>query len=328
MKNQNPIVVVGSINLDLVAIAEKIPAVGETILGTGFQMNPGGKGANQAVAVAQLGYPVQMIGSLGTDLFGTELRRHLEDKEVGTSGIHVCEGSSGVALILVSSKGENSIVVAPGANSAVTPELVEGNLSLLRDARAVLAQLEIPIETVAYLAKFCARENIPLILDPAPAAALPDELLRAVHWFTPNETEAAFFAPQYAEQLLAGNAAEAAKHLLARGCQAVAIKMGSRGVYLASESGLAEFVPAFKVDAVDSTGAGDAFNGAFAVGLALGMKPVSSAVFASAVAGISVTRRGAQAAMPTMTELEDFLKKHADDLRVKQLLEEIATTVK
>lgn len=311
MNSRKPIVVVGSINLDLVAVAEKIPAVGETVIGTDFQMHPGGKGANQAVAAAQLGHPVHMIGCLGSDLFGTDLRRHLQDKGVDTSGIATQQGSSGVALIVVSARGENSIVVAPGANSAVTPELVQKNLALLRGAGAVLAQLEIPIETVEYLAKVCAREHIPLLLDPAPATTLPDVVLREVAWFTPNESEAAFFAPEGASHLQEGHPEETAKHLLAMGCRAVAIKMGSKGVYLASQSGLSEFVPAYAVKAVDTTAAGDAFNGAFAVGLMLGKTPAASAAFASAAAGISVTRRGAQPSMPTMAEVEAFLAQHA-----------------
>jgi ribokinase len=190
---QKPIVVVGSINIDLVAVTRRIPVVGETVIGSDFQIHPGGKGANQAVAVARLGYPVRLIGRLGSDTFGADLRISLEEAGVDIGGVSTSDGSSGVAVIVVSERGENSIVLAPGANSKITPEDIDANISILRSAGMVLAQLEIRLETVEYLARICARENVPLILDPAPARDLPPGIFKDIAWFTPNQTEAAFY---------------------------------------------------------------------------------------------------------------------------------------
>jgi len=307
MPSKKPIVVVGSINLDLVAMAEKIPAVGETVIGTDFQIHPGGKGANQAVAVARLGYPVRMLGKLGSDTFGTQLRVHLGNAGVDMAGIGESDGPSGVAVILVSHKGENSIVVAPGANAKVMPEDIARNLSIVREAGMVLAQLEIPLETVEYLSDICVSENVPLVLDPAPATKLPKKVLEQVAWFTPNETEAAFYGSENHSRLGSESPAEVADLLLGRGIHGVVLKMGSNGSYLALQTGLRESIPAFSVKAVDTTAAGDAFNGAFAVGLMLGKSARESAVFAAGVAAVSVTRLGAQPSMPTMAEVDSFM---------------------
>jgi ribokinase len=279
-----PIVIVGSINTDLVSSAKRIPSIGETVIGTDFQVHPGGKGANQAVAIARLGYPVQLIGRLGSDGFGSQLRLHLESAGVNIAGVVTSEGTSGVAVIVVSEKGENSIVVTPGANSKVTPQDIENNLDSIRNAGIVLAQLEIPIETVEYLAAVCAREGVPFILDPAPATDLPGAVFKHTAWLTPNQSEAA---------------------------QGVVLKMGERGAFVASREVTGILVPAFEVRAVDTTAAGDAFNGGFATGLMLGKSPKESARFACAVAGLSVTRCGAQPSMPSMTEVEQFLKGRA-----------------
>jgi ribokinase len=310
LPSHKPIVVVGSANLDLVAVAAKIPAIGETVIGTDFQIHPGGKGANQAVAIARLGYPVQFIGRLGSDSFGAQLRMHLERAGVDIAGLVQSEGASGVALIVVSSKGENSIVVAPGANAKVTPDDIEEHLPMIREAGMVLAQLEIPLDTVEYLASVCANEKVPLMLDPAPANQLPAGVFRHVEWFTPNESEAAFYTAQGNGHAGSPAPAELAKALLARGCHGVVLKLGSRGAYLASQEAHEGSVPAFAVKAIDTTAAGDAFNGAFAVGLMLGKPPQASASFAAAVAAVSVTRVGAQPSMPTMAEVESFMSHH------------------
>jgi ribokinase len=288
------IVVVGSINVDLVALAPKIPAVGETVAGTDFRTHPGGKGANQAVAVARLGHPVQMIGKVGTDAFGAESRKHLEAAGVGVFGVGTHDGPTGIASIVVSSRGDNSIVVVPGANAAVDPAYLDEHVALVRGAALVLTQLEIPRETIEHLAAMCARENVPLVLDPAPAMELPASVLRAAEWFTPNETEAAFYVGAHDPH-------ETARALVDMGCRGVVLKMGARGVYVASARAQ-ELVPALSAEAVDTTAAGDAFNGAFAVGLVSGMSPKESATFACAAAAISVTRRGAQPSMPTLEE--------------------------
>ena len=186
---QKPIVVVGSINLDLVVGADRIPQVGETIIGHSFNTFHGGKGANQAVAAAKLGYPVSMVGNVGNDAFGAQLRKGLDDAGVDTTRVNTVEGPSGVALITTGRRGENNIVLVPGANAHLTPKLLEKATTLLERAGFLLAQLEIPLETVEYLAEFAERRNIPLVLDPAPARELSRRLLSRVTWITPNETE-------------------------------------------------------------------------------------------------------------------------------------------
>jgi ribokinase len=307
VSNRKPIVVVGSINADLVATVEHIPLAGETINGTSFQIHPGGKGANQAVAVARLGYPVKMIGRLGTDVYGEQLRSHLRTAGVDTACIATTEGSSGIALILVSKAGENCIVVTPGANAQVSPNDIQANIATIREAGMVLAQLEIPVESVSCLAELCTQEGIPLVLDPAPAISLPRELLPHLTWFTPNETEAAFFTQEFAphaQQLGSSQTAQALRHA---GVQGVVLKLGSRGAFVATDQ-LDELVPSFPVKAVDTTAAGDAFNGAFATALMMGMATAESARFAAAAAAISVTRAGAQPSMPNLAEVEDFLR--------------------
>ena len=311
MPIKKPIVVVGSINMDLVAMAERIPAIGETVIGTDFQIHPGGKGANQAVAVARLGYPVHMIGKLGSDAFAAQLRSHLESAGVNLAGIGECAGPSGVAVILVSSKGQNSIVVAPGANAKVSPKDIIDNLNLIREAGMVLTQLEIPLDTVEYLSSVCARENVPLVLDPAPASKLSQKVLEQVEWFTPNESEAAFYGAENGTHSGSATPVDVAEMLLSMGCKGVVLKMGSNGSYLASQKGLRESIPAFEVKAVDTTAAGDAFNGAFAVGLMLGKSSRESAVFAAGVASVSVTRAGAQPSMPTMAEAVAFMNSYS-----------------
>jgi ribokinase len=310
LTSQKPIVVVGSINTDLVAVTKRIPVVGETVIGSDFQIHPGGKGANQAVAVARLGYPVRLIGRLGNDTFGAELRTQLEKAGVEISGVSTSDGVSGVAVIVVSERGENSIVLTPGANFKVTPEDIDANISILRSAGMVLAQLEIPLETVEYLARVCARENVPLILDPAPARDLPAEIFKDIAWFTPNQTEATFYLGNYAESS-PPSPAETAQMFLSNGCRGVVLKMGAYGTYLASQDGIGSLVPAFSVNAIDTTAAGDAFNGGFATALMLGKSPLDSASFAAAVAAISVTRTGAQPSMPSMAEVEEFLENES-----------------
>lgn len=302
-----PVAVVGSINVDLVANTERIPVEGETVLGSGFQIHAGGKGANQAVAVARLGYPVRMIGRLGDDAFGAQLRRQLEHAGVDVAAVATTPGSSGVATIIVAAHGENCIVINPGANALLTPDDLDANLPIIRSSGIVLAQLEIPVETVEHLTKICARERIPLILDPAPAKELPASLLQAVTWFTPNEVEAAFFTGERNGASNVRDPARAAKALISRGIPGVVLKLGARGAFIASTGSLEEHLKPIPVQAVDTTAAGDAFNGAFAVGLLLGKDPGASARFATAAAALSVTRAGAQPSMPTMAEVDQLL---------------------
>lgn len=303
---RKPIAVVGSINIDLVTNTERIPVEGETILGSNFQTHAGGKGANQAVAVSRLGYPVCMIGRLGDDAFGAQLRGHLEQSGVDVAGVATSPGTSGVATIIVAKNGENCIVITPGANALLSPADLDANIEIIRSAGIVLTQLETPIETVEYLAKICVRERVPLILDPAPAKQLPSTLLQSVTWFTPNEVEAVFFTNANGRADVR-DPQVAAKTLLDMGIPGVVLKLGSRGAFLASSDSTQARLDAFAVQAVDTTAAGDAFNGAFAVSLLLGNDPVASARFATAAAALSVTRAGAQTSMPTMAEVNHLL---------------------
>ncbi|HTC48571.1 MAG TPA: ribokinase [Candidatus Aquilonibacter sp.] len=307
---QKPIVVVGSINLDLVAGADRIPAVGETIIGNSFNTFYGGKGANQAVAVAKLGYPVAMVGNVGSDSFGTQLRNGLKDSGVDTAHVNTVEGASGVALITTGLRGENNIVVVPGANGKLTPQLLEKAVTILERAGFLLAQLEVPLETVEYLAQFAERHNIPFMLDPAPARELSEKLLHRVSWLTPNETETQLLIKDGLEHDDQDDDAMA-ERLLDCGVKNVLLKLGSRGCLIAQGTLAKERVSAFSVNAVDTTAAGDAFNAGFAVGLMRCFTVARSATFASAVAAISVTRRGAQSSMPTGDEVDRFLETHS-----------------
>ena len=304
---RKPIVVVGSINTDLVANTDHIPLGGETVTGDLFQVFPGGKGANQAVAVARLGYPVHLIGRLGDDAFGEQMRSHLTSAGVDISRVATSSGSSGVAVIVVARNGENSIVVVPGANADVSCEDIDRNIEIIRAAGIVLTQLELPLETVLYLAEVCEREGIPLMLDPAPARSLPLELLRKLAWITPNETEAAILIGASLDEAEDLDPQMITDQLLTGGSHGVVLKRSSRGGYLSSE-GVAVPFASFAVNPVDTTAAGDCFNGAFATGLMMKMTPIQSARFASAAAAISVTRRGAQPSMPSLEEVHQMME--------------------
>src|SRR5437879_6169205 len=271
------IVVVGSINLDLVGATQRIPIAGETVAGLSFQTFPGGKGANQAVAAARLGGSVSMLGKLGTDAFSAHLRDSLAESRVNTDGIEVVHGSSGVALIATDPKGENAITVVAGANAHLSPADLDANIGLIRSAGILLTQLEIPLTTVEYLAAIAAQERIPLVLDPAPARFLPPSLLKSVEWVTPNETETCILLGRGPQELSEKLAEDAANALLDCGCRNVILKLGDRGCYVALSDGTRELLPAYAVEAVDTTAAGDAFNGAFAVALMNGLEPLESA---------------------------------------------------
>jgi ribokinase len=309
---RKPIVVVGSINMDLVARTPRIPLAGQTLIGSGFTTTPGGKGANQAVAAARLGYPVEMVGMVGggapgeadQDVFGQALLENLAAAGVGIAAVERVVGPSGVAPILLGDNGENSIVVIPGANGKVDDAAVDRQAALICSAGMVLCQLELPLATVSRVLALCAEAGVPVMLDPAPAAPLPDRIWNQVAWFTPNETEASFYLGKKLEP------EEAAKLLLQRGLRGVVLKRGGEGAYVALAGGKAEWVRPFCVKAIDTVGAGDCFNGAFAVALLEGRDPWTAARFASAAAAISVTRRGAQASMPSRAETDDFLVQH------------------
>jgi ribokinase len=316
---KRPIVVVGSINTDLVVRVERIPVSGETIPGTDFETHPGGKGANQAAAVARLGYPVHMIGRVGSDAYGALLRGQLHSAGVDIASIAVSEGSSGVAIIAVAETGENSIIVTPGANALLSPGDLDANLELLRSASIVLTQLEIPLATVRHLAQICDRESVPLVLDPAPVCRLPVELLRATTWITPNQVEAQQITNSSDLAASEEELWQVAESIIKLGPRNVLLKMGERGAYLAAHDGLRARIPAHPVRAADTTGAGDAFNGAFAVALARGVCARQAVQFATAAAAISVMRRGALPSMPTQTEVEDFVAEQRREGRVLEI---------
>ncbi|MFP5226428.1 MAG: ribokinase [Acidobacteriota bacterium] len=304
------IVVVGSLNMDLVARVPRIPVPGETIIGADFETWCGGKGANQAVAAARFGAAVRMIGKLGSDAFAGQLRDELRKAGVDMSLVDSVPGPSGTALIESSADGENSIVVIPGANARLLPKDLDRYHEPIAGAAMILAQLEIPRETTEHLAKLAASAGVPLMLDPAPAYSLSGDLLSAVTWLTPNETETRLLLGVNPESDTSLAVADSAARLLDMGARNVILKLGARGVYLAGQDVNPVAVEGCPVDAVDTTGAGDAFNGAFAYAVVhAGMDPAEAASFACGAAALSTTRRGAQASMPTLEECEAFLQR-------------------
>jgi len=303
------ILVVGSINLDLVSTVDRIPTPGETLLGTSFATIPGGKGGNQAVAAARLGAAVHMIGRVGSDSFGELLRNALIVEKVDTSAVATVEGPSGVAAITVAADGNNSIVVTPAANATLRPADIAAARAEIRKAAIVLAQLETPLETVATLAKECSDAKIPFILDPAPAQPLPLDLLRSVTWLTPNESETRTLLGRTTPM----TEAKAAERLLALGARNVILKLGARGAYLAgADVPTPVHVPSPDLRAVDTTAAGDCFNGAFAVALTEGRTPVEAARFACTAAALSITRTGAQTGMPHRADVNKLLQSQSN----------------
>ena len=297
------IVVVGSTNTDMVVKTAYLPKPGETLLGGEFFMNPGGKGANQAVAAAKLGGTVSFITKIGSDVFGDESLANF--KKVGINTEHVLVDAltpSGVALINVDEQAENVIVVAPGANAHLSVQDIDRAAAAIKNADIVLLQLEIPLETVAYTCKLAKQLGKKVVLNPAPATHLPNELLKGLFAITPNETET---------ELLTGikitdetSMTEACKVLLNRGVQNVIITLGPEGAFYLSATEKMH-VPGYKVKAVDTTAAGDTFNGALAVQLAAGFTIPEAINFANKAAALSVTRLGAQASCPTIKEVED-----------------------
>ncbi|RHO73662.1 ribokinase [Parabacteroides sp. AF48-14] len=298
------ILVVGSSNTDMVIKAAHLPRPGETILGGTFFMNPGGKGANQAVAIARLGGPVTFICKTGSDIFGHQSQQLFEEEGINTSYIFSdSEHPSGVALITVDEKAENCIVVASGANANLMPSDLARAEEAIEQADLVLMQLEIPMETVCYVADLAWEKGKKVILNPAPAHPLSAELLRRLYLITPNETEA---------EMISGvkitddsSACEAARVLSGMGVQNVIITLGSKGALIYCD-GKSEIVPAWKVEAVDTTAAGDVFNGALTVALSEGRDLKEAARFACKASAISVTRVGAQSSAPYRNEVDIF----------------------
>ncbi|MFB3896342.1 MAG: ribokinase [bacterium] len=302
---QPKVVVVGSSNTDMVVKTPRIPGKGETILGSDFMMVPGGKGANQAVAAARLGAETTFIARLGKDMFGDISIANFKENKINTKFIRCNEDTpSGVALILVDEQGENVIVVAPGSNGKLMPEDVGRAEALIESASVVLLQLEIPIDTVEYSASVAQAYGVPVILNPAPARKLSPELLADITYLTPNETEASLLSGIKVTDT--ATAEKAGKVLIEQGVGTVIITLGASGALIVTKEE-SELIPAPKVKAVDTTAAGDAFNGGLAYSLALG-KPLSEAVrFANYVGALSITKMGAQPSMPTLQEIEQFI---------------------
>lgn len=306
-----PIVVVGSTNLDLVVAAPRNPHAGETLRGTRFDIFTGGKGANQAVAVARLGHPVGMIGKLGRDVFSAQMLNDLQAAGVNTQGIGTINGHSGVALIVTEDSGQNSIIIVPGANDHLVPEDLEEHRAVIETAAVILTQMEIPLATTEALLDLASSCGVPVILDPTPARHLPAPALHKVTWITPNETEAQLLSHSTCSPTSEAGLRELCDHFMSLGPRNVLLKLGERGAYIATQEGLRAFIPAYFVQAIDTTAAGDAFNGAFAVALARGSAAADAALFATAVAAISVTRRGALPSLPSQPDVERFLAEQA-----------------
>lgn len=297
------IVVVGSSNTDLVVRVPRIPQLGETIIGENLSMVPGGKGANQAVAAARLGAKVTFVGCFGTDAFGHSALQSLRSEGIDTQYADIEEQTpSGVALIAVDARGKNAIVVAPGANMHLYPADVERAEEAIAQADVVLAQLEIPPLSVERAFELARQYGARTILNPAPAQALSERLLALTDIITPNELE----ARQLTNARPSATPEEIAKMLHDLGIPTVVLTLAERGAILLYEDGLKHF-PAMEVQAIDSTAAGDAFAGGFAVALAEGMEPDRVMRFANAVAGLSVMRPGAQPSMPTRDEVNAVL---------------------
>ena len=299
------IVVIGSANTDLIVQTGRIPKPGETVLGGEFRMVSGGKGANQAVAVARLGGDAHFVARVGGDLFGDELMGRYAAEKMDTSYIlRDAETATGVALISVDAKAENCIVVAPGANGRLSKADIDRALPVIGQAGYLLIQLEIPLDVVEYAIETAAGLGVKVILNPAPAALLDESCFKYLYAITPNETECAYLTG--VEVMSEADAIDAADILLAKGVKNVVITCGSHGAVVRSE-GFFERIPACRVEAVDTTAAGDVFNGALAVALAEGASLPDAARFATCAAAVSVTRIGAQSSVPTRGEVDDLI---------------------
>lgn len=296
------ILVVGSLNMDMVANVDHIPVVGETILTNSLTLIPGGKGANQAYAAGRLGADVTMLGAVGSDSYADMLMASLKSAGVAVESILRKEDTStGVAMIAVNAEGDNSIIVISGANAVLTPEDIETKMEILKESDIVILQLEIPLETVLYTAKMAKSFGKMVILDPAPVPKeFPEELYQYVDIIKPNETELSMLTglSSTGDDIVNG-----ARELKNRGVRDVMVTLGDKGVYIDSEECGAYLVPGHKVNAVDTTAAGDTFTAALAIMLAQGKNIKEAAEFANYVSSIVVTRKGAQSSIPTLEEV-------------------------
>lgn len=297
------ICVIGSLNMDLVVNVDNMPKKGQTLIGSDFKEVPGGKGANQAVAMARLGGDVTMIGKVGTDSFGQTLIDALKNDNVNTTYVHKEDGPTGVAMITVDKNAENSIVVAPGANFKVKENDIDKNIDAIKNSDIVVVQLETPLETIKYALKSAKDLDKYTILNPAPAVKLEDSIIKNVDLLTPNETEL---------EILSGvsincedDILKAAQTMIEKGVKELIVTLGSKGsLYINKE--ISMFKKSYKVDAVDTTAAGDSYTGALSVAFSKGENIEVAMDFASRVGALCVTKEGAQSSLPTLEEVEKF----------------------
>jgi len=297
------ILVIGSLNADLVVRAPRFPAPGETISGEDLAIIPGGKGANQAVAAARQGANVSMVGRVGDDSFGPTLTLNLQKNNVVTTHVHTDSAATGTAVIVVDANGQNSIVLSPGANGKVTQDDVK-SISF-QDVDTLLLQFEIPLETVIHAANLARQNGLRVILNPAPARPIPDSLLADVDILVPNESELQLLTDMPVTDI--ETAKVAAKALLAKGVGAVIVTLGSHGVLLVTNEKITH-IPAFKIDVVDTTAAGDAFIGGLAAALLKGKSLEEAARYGNASGALAATKFGAQPSLPTAEEVQKIIQ--------------------
>jgi ribokinase len=298
------ILVIGSINIDLVVRTPRFPKPGETIRGEDLATLPGGKGANQAVAAARQGASVAMFGRVGKDGYGDLLLDQLKRDHVDTRHVMRDPASTGAAMIIVDGQGQNSIILSPGANGKVSPADVEP--ASFSDVKLALFQLEIPLETVVHAARVAKENHVRVVLNPAPALALPDELIALADILLPNETELSLLTGQDVKDVR--SAEKAARVLIGKGAQIVIVTLGAKGALLVTKDA-AQHVPTFKVQAVDTTAAGDAFIGGYASALLRGLEPEAAVRYANACGALATTKFGAQPSLPTRQAVEELLGK-------------------
>ena len=298
--------VIGSINMDLDISVPRFPVPGETLTGNGFETLPGGKGANQAVALGRLGMPIKMAGRIGNDVFGKSYMENFARSGVDTEAVDTVEGAStGIADILINADAENYIVLVPGANALCDLAWLDSVIGKVADCDVILMQLEIPLDTVTEAAKRLSAMGKTIILDPAPAVPLPKALLENVDYVTPNETELRIITSELDED---ADVEARVKHLLGSVRKAVIHKRGGDGAYIGTADGVTH-VPGYKVKAVDTTAAGDSFNAGFAAGLMLGKDLFGAVRMGNAVGALAVTAFGAQEGMPRMADVERLMEE-------------------
>ncbi|PYI55726.1 ribokinase [Paenibacillus flagellatus] len=297
------VAVIGSLNMDIVVKVNKLPGEGETLLGSGMSEIPGGKGANQAVAVAKLGTPVAMIGKVGPDAFGAALGDSLRQAGVDAGPVDTGTRPTGIAVITVDAAGRNHIVVVPGANAELTPDDIDRRLDVIEQCDVVVLQLEVPIATVEYALRLAKRLGKTTVLNPAPVAPLSDDTLRYVDFLIPNEHELQTMAG--VERIDEASLSETTKELLGKGAGAVIVTLGENGCYYADRNGSRTY-PAHRVRAVDTTAAGDSFIGGFVAGYIASGDAGEAIRLAQRTAAVTVTRAGAQSSLPTMVEVAAF----------------------